>query len=103
MRDPQDRQRPRSISHDRTGTLSIGATGASHCGQCDGGRTTDWRSGTRWMTTLRNEPTASPTRPHTIATNAVTAATLTLVPRPIVHPGPRRDRAQRDRATAPHG
>ena len=44
---PQSRQRPRSSSHESTGTLSSGRTGAPHDGQCEPGLTSDSPSGTR--------------------------------------------------------
>src|SRR6478672_2625596 len=57
---PQSRHLPRRSSQLSTGTLSLGRIGRSHPGQCEGGRTTDSPLGTRQMTTLRKEPTASP-------------------------------------------
>src|SRR5579872_6160780 len=78
MRAPQARHRPRRSSQERTGMLSRSAMGISHCGQRERGRTTDWRRGTRWMTTLRNDPTQMPTTPQITATTAVTASEATV-------------------------
>src|SRR5215210_1109447 len=39
--------------------------GAPHAGQRDAGHTTDWRRGTRWITTFRKLPAMSPSRPDT--------------------------------------
>ena len=64
----QDRQRPRSSSQETSGRLSRQAIGVSQAGQRDPGRTTDSRRGTRWMTTLANEPAASPSSPASEAT-----------------------------------
>ena len=63
MRTPQLRQRPRNSSHETTGTLSYGLTGAPQPGQCDPGLTSDSPAGTRWATTLRKLPMTSPIRP----------------------------------------
>ena len=52
---PQCRQRPRSATHDTTGTSSIGPSSAPHAVQCDGGCTIDSPLGTRHSTTLRND------------------------------------------------
>src|SRR5438067_2151024 len=86
MRSPHARQRPRSATQDTTGTLSTGATGVPQLGQRDRGRITDSRRGTRWMTTFRNDPTASPRTPHTTARNAVTMRTLTPRSFALAHP-----------------
>jgi hypothetical protein len=40
--------------------LSYQATGASHVGHLDPGLTTDWPSGSRWMTTFRKLPITAP-------------------------------------------
>ena len=61
----QERQRPRSSSQPSNGTLSCQAIGAPQDGQRDPGRATDSRRGTRWMTTLANDPAASPSIPAT--------------------------------------
>src|SRR6478752_244334 len=60
MGQPQSRHRPRSATHDTTGTLSRGRTGAPHDGQCDGGCRIDSPFGTRAITTFANEPSARP-------------------------------------------
>ena len=41
------RQRPRSHSHDSTGTLSYGLIGVSQLGQCEAGKATDSPRGSR--------------------------------------------------------
>ena len=43
----QSRQRPRSTTHETTGTLSYGRIGWSQTGQCDGGFDSDSPRGTR--------------------------------------------------------
>src|SRR4051794_3044049 len=60
MRTPHDRQRPRSASHESTGTLSYGRMGVSHCGHREPGRDSDSPRGSRYATTLRNEPKIAP-------------------------------------------
>src|SRR5690349_8688036 len=60
MPTPHERQRPRSTSQERTGTLSYQAISAPQAMQAEGGETTDRRSGTRAATTFRNEPSAWP-------------------------------------------
>src|SRR4051812_19631721 len=65
IRTPQQRARPPSRSQETTGMLSRGAIGAPQRGQRLPGRTTDWPSGTRAMTTLRKLPTMSPTAAQT--------------------------------------
>src|SRR6266540_4464781 len=70
MGDRQDRQRPRSSSQETSGRLSRQAIGVSQAGQRDPGRTTDSRRGTRWMTTLANEPAARPSSPASEATTS---------------------------------
>src|SRR4051812_47475204 len=64
MRAPQWRQRPLRRSQDRIGTLSLAPTGAPHSGHFDLGLTIDSPLlGRRWITTVRNEPTAAPSTP----------------------------------------
>src|SRR5208282_640439 len=60
----QFRQRPRNTSQLSSGTLSYGAIGFPHLGQCEGGRTMDSPAGIRRMHTFRKLPT---TRPSTKA------------------------------------
>src|SRR5579884_2976575 len=62
MGTPHLRQRPRSASHETTGTLSYQAIGSLHARHADPGETIDRRSGTRAATTFRNDPTARPGR-----------------------------------------
>src|SRR3981081_2213383 len=57
---PQVRHFPPRISQEMTGILSRSANWVPQLGHLDRGRTIDSLRGTRWMTTLRNEPTASP-------------------------------------------
>ena len=52
-------------SHETTGTLSYGLTGAPHSGQCEPGLTSDSPAGTRWATTFRKLPMTAPNRPVT--------------------------------------
>src|SRR6266480_7830899 len=59
MRTPQVRQRPRSQSHESTGTLSRHASSVPQLMQADAGRTTERRSGTRAATTFKKLPSAS--------------------------------------------
>src|SRR5215207_3464522 len=59
----QLRQRPPSSSQLSSGRLSRQAIGVWPAGQRDPGRTSDSRRGTRWITTLANEPASSPARP----------------------------------------
>src|SRR3954451_2271173 len=59
----QSAHRPRRISQPSTGTLCHARIGVSQRGQWDGGVTTDAPTGTRWITTLRNDPIARPRRP----------------------------------------
>src|SRR3712207_4901278 len=56
---------PRKSAYEKRGTLSRGLMGSPHAGQCEVGKTTDWRKGTRWITTLRKLPAISPSRPAT--------------------------------------
>src|SRR5687768_3448964 len=67
MASPQDRQRPRSSSQDRTGMLSRGAIGVPQLGQALGGWAIDSPRGTRWITTLANEPKIRPRTPQAAA------------------------------------
>src|SRR5215208_3724195 len=64
----QCRQRPRSSSQPSTGRLSRQPTGSPQDGQHQAGRTIDSPRGTRWMTTLANDPKASPSSPARVAT-----------------------------------
>jgi hypothetical protein len=81
---PHSRHFPRSSSHDTMGTLSRAATGWSHSGQRERGATTDSFRGTRWITTLRNEPTASPSTPQATASSAITVRRLPAGSHPAV-------------------
>ncbi len=47
--------------YESSGTLSHGAIGVRQLGQCEGGETIERPSGTRWITTFRNEPIKRPT------------------------------------------
>src|SRR5680860_1456101 len=95
---PQDRQRPRSSSHDSTGTLSIGATRTPQDGQALGGRTTDSPRGTRWMTTLPKEantmpntkqvPTSAISIQHSVPEPSRTAIAAGAFPTPQGLPAP---------------
>ena len=67
----QWRQRARSSSQLSSGMLSRGAIGEAQAGQADPGRTSDSPRGTRWMTTLANDPK---TRPKAAATMAASWA-----------------------------
>src|SRR5919106_6615876 len=73
MGSPHARHRPRSSRYESTGTLSIARRGVPQLGQRDLGRTMDSRRGTRWMRTVRNDPT---TRPRTANNARRTAAML---------------------------
>src|SRR5215212_1093170 len=53
------RQRPRSTSHETTGTLSRPRIGSPHAGHADLGATIDSHRGRPWTTTIRNDPNAS--------------------------------------------
>src|SRR5215216_3548764 len=79
----QARQRPRSSSQPATGTLSRQATGVPQAGQRDPGRTSDSRRGTRWMTTLANDPAARPRRPASEAAASGVMAGKPTCPRPV--------------------
>src|SRR5581483_10791554 len=57
---PQERQRPRSTTHESSGTFSYHASSCPHDMQAEPGLTIERFSGTRAATTLRNEPIASP-------------------------------------------
>ena len=63
MRTPQLRHLPRSISHEITGMLSQGRTGASQDGQCEPGADERLGRGTRWATTFRKLPISAPSNP----------------------------------------
>src|SRR5919198_2859120 len=63
----QRRKRPGSSGQPSTGTLSCQAFGGPQAGQRDPGRTTDSWRGTRWMTTLANEPASRPSSPASSA------------------------------------
>ena len=56
----QLRQRPRRARKLRIGTLSYQTIGAPQAGQEERGVMIDSRRGSRWMQTLRNEPTQAP-------------------------------------------
>ncbi|MDQ1494707.1 MAG: hypothetical protein QOG69_1190, partial [Actinomycetota bacterium] len=56
----QLRHRPRSRSHENTGTLSYNAIAVSQVMHADPGLAIERRSGTRAATTFRNDPMASP-------------------------------------------
>src|SRR5919198_991863 len=59
----QPRQRPRKRIQEAIGTLSRVRSRMPQAGQRDPGRTIDSPLGSRWATTLRNDPTAAPRRP----------------------------------------
>src|SRR6185312_9030801 len=59
MRVRQLLQRPRSTTHETSGTLSYHAILWLHDMHAEGGETIERRSGTRAATTFRNEPSAS--------------------------------------------
>ena len=83
LRAPQWRQRPRSTTHESTGTFSIAPSSLSQLGQWEPGRTIDSWRGTRHTTTLRNEPTARP-RTAVSTQRAITGPsyrTETVIPR----------------------
>src|SRR5215212_8314406 len=71
MRVPQWRQRPRKISHDRTGTLSNAEIACSQEGQRDPGVTSDCSLGSRYTTTFRKLPTTAPSAAATPISGAV--------------------------------
>ena len=64
----QARQRPRSTSHDSTGTLSVARMCVPHAVQALGGKAMDRPMGTRYTTTFRNDPMSDPKRPTATAT-----------------------------------
>src|SRR5438045_1896768 len=76
---PQARQRPRSASHETTGMLSYGLTGAPHDGQRDGGCASDSPRGSRYATTFRNDPMIRP--PRAASTMAATMPGLSAASR----------------------
>ncbi len=47
--------------------LSYGLTATPQQGQCDAGRTSDSRRGSRYTTTLRNDPIIAPNTPAKVA------------------------------------
>src|SRR6476661_8155783 len=79
MCQPQLRHRPRSATHDTTGTLSRGRTGAPHDGQCDGGCRIDSPFGTRAITTFAKEPTARPRAKARARITIVTGAVIVVI------------------------
>ena len=70
IRAPQWRHRPRSTTHEITGTFSSAPSSVSQLGQWEAGRTMDSWRGIRHTTTLRKEPTTRPKRPQTTSRNA---------------------------------
>jgi hypothetical protein len=60
MRAPQLRHFPRSNNQLITGIISRPVSLLLHDGQCDGGVTIDSPLGTRYITTLANDPNSSP-------------------------------------------
>ena len=74
---PHVRQRPRSTSHESTGTLSYHASSVPQLMQAEAGRTTERRKGTRAATTFRKLPSASAgqkaNRPRAKSTFALSA------------------------------
>src|ERR687894_1956817 len=74
MGSPQRRQRPRSRSHESTGTLSYGAIGAPQPGQRERGRTSDSPRGRRWITTFRKLPMSAPRTPASATAAAMATA-----------------------------
>src|SRR5438105_1994905 len=77
MRAPQHRARPRSTSHDSTGTLSYQAIGFPQM-QCEPGETMLSSRGTRTMTTFKKLPTKRPSRIAVVRINqGGTSATST--------------------------
>ncbi len=69
--------------------LSRGAMGFSHNGHFDGGRRIDSLAGTRTITTLRNDPIASPKNPRMTRNGAMGIGARAYGP----PPGPTRLRA----------
>src|SRR5712691_4227144 len=63
IRLPQWRHLPLRSSHDSTGMLSRHSMRLWHCGQVEGGLSSDWSCGRRRMHTLRKLPKQSPTNP----------------------------------------
>jgi len=59
----QDRHFPRKINHENTGMLSYPLIRIPHPVHALGGETIERRSGIRYITTLRNEPTSDPKIP----------------------------------------
>src|ERR671923_44025 len=78
----QERQRPCSSSQPSSGRLSRQAIGVAQAGQDEPGRTTDPCRGTRWMTTLANEPAARPSSPASEATRRGLMAAKRTCPAP---------------------
>src|SRR5713226_9503350 len=60
MCSPQERQRPRSASHETSGMLSYHASSCAQLMHAEPGLMIERRSGTRAATTFRNEPKARP-------------------------------------------
>jgi hypothetical protein len=56
---------------------------APHAGQRDAGHTTDWRRGTRWITTFRKLPAMSPSRPDTTTIKGYPPTIPFAVTRPV--------------------
>src|SRR4029453_8948284 len=83
MRSPQLRQRPRSSTHPRTGTLSRFAISVPHEGQRERGDTTEVPAGTRSATTVMKLPIASPKGSATIAGSQATCEPYRRGPRPL--------------------
>ena len=81
--------------------FSAARIGSPHAGHALAGRTTERPSGTRAMTTLRNDPTASPTTVANTVTTTVTATSSPLTAALPRLPGfprlPRDSRAERYR------